>query len=87
MNGVDSQETFYHLNEIASAFNLNINFQTIILLEKIMETFKAKTIIKKNHKIELEGLPFENVELVEVVISSKETVTAKKYNLRGALQK
>ncbi len=32
-----------------------------------METFKTKTTVKKNHKIGLENVPFENGE--EVIVS------------------
>jgi hypothetical protein len=35
-----------------------------------METYKIKTKIKKNHKIEIENLPFENGQEVEVFITS-----------------
>jgi hypothetical protein len=35
-----------------------------------METIKIKTKIKKNHKLEIENLPFENGQEVEVVITS-----------------
>ncbi|HMQ70761.1 MAG TPA: hypothetical protein PKC58_17425 [Ignavibacteria bacterium] len=32
-----------------------------------METFKTKTTVKKNHKIEIENVPFENGQ--EVIVS------------------
>lgn len=35
-----------------------------------METFKIRTKIKKNHKLEIDNLPFENGQEVEVVITS-----------------
>ena len=38
-----------------------------------METIKVKTKIKKNHKLEIENLPFENGQEVEVVITSNTT--------------
>ncbi len=34
-----------------------------------METFKIRTKIKNNHKLEIENLPFENGQEVEVVIT------------------
>jgi len=35
-----------------------------------METFKIKAKIKKDHRLEIENLPFENGQEVEVVITS-----------------
>jgi len=35
-----------------------------------METFKIKAKIKKDHKLEIENLPFENGQEVEVFITS-----------------
>lgn len=35
-----------------------------------METFKIKTKIKKNNRLEIENLPFETGQEVEVVITS-----------------
>ena len=35
-----------------------------------METFKIKTKIMKNHKLEIDNLPFEVGQVVEVVITS-----------------
>jgi len=52
-----------------------------------MEVFKIKTKIKKNHKIEIENLPFSNGEEVEVQITSGSKVENKEYNLRGTLLK
>ncbi len=52
-----------------------------------METFKTKTKIKKNHRIEIENLPFDNGEEVEVQITSKLKGDKKHYNLRGTLLK
>ena len=40
-----------------------------------METFKIKTKIKNNHKLEIENLPFENGQEVEVFITSKEDIS------------
>lgn len=34
-----------------------------------METFKIRTKIKNNHKLEIENLPFENGQEVEVIIT------------------
>ena len=34
-----------------------------------METFKIRTKIKKNHKLEIDNLPFENGQEVEVIIT------------------
>ncbi len=41
-----------------------------------METFKIRTKIKKNHKLEIDNLPFENGQEVEVVITfdSKDSI-------------
>lgn len=39
-----------------------------------METFKIKTTVKKNHKIELENVPFENGEEVIVSVSQKSEI-------------
>jgi hypothetical protein len=41
-----------------------------------METFKIKTKIKKDHKLEIENLPFENGQEIEVFITSdfKDTI-------------
>jgi len=36
-----------------------------------MNTYKTKTIIKRNHKIEIENLPFDDGEEVEIIISQK----------------
>ena len=52
-----------------------------------METFKTKTSVKKNHKIELENVPFENGEDVEIEISLKEKNINNNYPLRGSLLK
>ena len=40
-----------------------------------MEKFKVKTIIKKNHKIELENVPFENGEEVIVSVSKNPDIS------------
>ncbi|MFZ1320856.1 MAG: hypothetical protein WAT71_04810 [Ignavibacteria bacterium] len=50
-----------------------------------MEVFKTKTKIKKDHKIEIENLPFENGEEVEVQITSPLKEEKKEYKLRGTL--
>ena len=34
-----------------------------------METFKIRTKIKKNHKLEIDNLPFENGQEVDVIIT------------------
>ena len=34
-----------------------------------MESFKIRTKIKKNHKLEIDNLPFENGQEVEVIIT------------------
>ncbi|MBK8382510.1 MAG: hypothetical protein IPL16_11605 [Ignavibacteria bacterium] len=34
-----------------------------------MESFKIRTKIKNNHKLEIENLPFENGQEVEVIIT------------------
>lgn len=52
-----------------------------------MEIFKTKTIIKKNHKIELENVPFENGEEVIIEVSLEEKNPDKNYPLRGSLLK
>lgn len=39
-----------------------------------METFKTKTTVKKNHKIEIENVPFENGEEVIVSVSQKSEI-------------
>ncbi len=40
-----------------------------------METFKIKTTVKKNHKIELNNVPFENGEEVIVSITQNSQLT------------
>ncbi|MBV6477672.1 MAG: hypothetical protein HGGPFJEG_00416 [Ignavibacteria bacterium] len=52
-----------------------------------METYKTKTKIKKSHKLELEDIPFDNGEEVEVTISKVEKKSNGKYTLRGSLIK
>ncbi len=52
-----------------------------------MDTFKTKTIIKKNHKLELDNIPFNNGEEVEVTISPAEKKSNDEYTLRGTLSK
>lgn len=52
-----------------------------------METFKTKTTIKKNHKIELENVPFENGIEVEIEVFLKEKNSNNNYSLRGSLLK
>ncbi len=52
-----------------------------------METFKTKAIIKKNHKIELENVPFANGDEVEIEVTLKEKNSNNNYPLRGTLLK
>jgi hypothetical protein len=52
-----------------------------------METFKTKAIIKKNHKIELENVPFANGYEVEIEVTLKEKNSNNNYPLSGILLK
>ena len=36
-----------------------------------MNTYKKKTVIKRNHKIEIDNLPFQDGEEVEIIVSKK----------------
>jgi len=46
-----------------------------------MDTFKTETTVKKNHLIEIENVPFENGEKVEVIVSKKEAKGNESYSL------
>ena len=52
-----------------------------------METFKTKTTVKKNHKIELDTVPFEYGEKVIIEVSLEEKHTPNNYVLRDSLLK
>ena len=52
-----------------------------------METFKTVTTIKKNHKIEIENVPFENGMEVEIEVSLNKKNENKNYILRDKLIK
>ena len=52
-----------------------------------METFKTVTTIKKNHKIEIENVPFENGMEVEIEVSINKKDENKNYILRDKLIK
>jgi hypothetical protein len=52
-----------------------------------METFKTKTIVKNNHKIEIENVPFENGMEVEIEVSVKKEKEINNYILRDKLIK
>ena len=55
-----------------------------------MDTFKTKTVIKKNHKIEIENLPFEEGSEVEILVSKKESTDSNenlKKKLKGSVLK
>ena len=52
-----------------------------------METFKTVTTVKKNHKIEIENVPFENGMEVEIEVSLNKKDENKNYILRDKLIK
>jgi hypothetical protein len=55
-----------------------------------METFKTVTTVKKNHKIEIENVPFENGMEVEIEVSlnnKNKKIENKNYILRDKLIK
>lgn len=52
-----------------------------------MDTYKTRTVIKRNHKIEIENLPFDDGEDVNVIVTKAEKESDKKYELRGTLLK
>ncbi len=52
-----------------------------------MDTYKLKTIVKRNHKIEIENLPFEDGEKVNVIVTKAGKETDNKYELRDTLLK
>ena len=52
-----------------------------------MGSFKTVTTIKKNHKIEIENVPFENGMEVEIEVSINKKNENKNYILRDKLIK
>ena len=50
-----------------------------------MQTYRIETIISKNRKLTIQGLPFRTGEKVEVIILSqpRKPDTPKSYSLRG----
>jgi len=52
-----------------------------------METYKIRTVIKRNHKIEIDNLPFDDGEDVNVIVTKVEKGSDKNYELRGTLLK
>ncbi len=52
-----------------------------------METFKTKTTVKKNNKIELENVPFESGEKVVIEVSLEKKQSTNNYILRDSLLK
>ncbi|MCY7361490.1 MAG: hypothetical protein LH629_05380 [Ignavibacteria bacterium] len=52
-----------------------------------METYKIRTVIKRNHKIEIDNLPFDDGEDVNVIVTKVEKGSDKNYELRGTFLK
>jgi len=55
-----------------------------------MDTYKTKTVIKRNHKIEIDNLPFEEGLEVEILVSKKifnENIEDLKKKLKGSVLK
>ena len=52
-----------------------------------MNTYKTKTIIKRNHKIEIENLPFQDGDNVNIIVTKVENEHESKYELRGTILK
>jgi len=55
-----------------------------------MNTYKKKTVIKRNHKIEIDNLPFQDGEEVEIIVSKKngnENSLNLKAELKGSVLK
>lgn len=48
-----------------------------------METFKTETVIKKNHKLEINNLPFQDGDKVEVMIKKKSDEKGDDYLMMG----
>ena len=50
----------------------------------MQQTFRTKTLITKDGKLSIKGLPFRPGEAVEVIVRrGKKTTRAAKYSLRG----
>lgn len=55
-----------------------------------MDTFKTETTVKKNHIIEIENVPFDDGQEVEIVVSKKngnENYEYLKNSLKGSVLK
>ena len=55
-----------------------------------METFKTKTKVKKNHKVHIDDVPFDDGQEVEIIISASsnsENHNKLKDSLKGSVTK
>lgn len=48
-----------------------------------IQAYKTETVIKKNHKLEIDNLPFEDGDKVEVLVSKKVNSKGKNHLMIG----
>lgn len=52
-----------------------------------IKTFKVKTKVRKNHQIQIENVPFQDRDTVEITINNVKVDNTSKYPLRGTKYK
>lgn len=52
-----------------------------------IKTFKVKTKVRKNHQIQIENVPFQDGDTVEITINNVKEDNSSKYRLRGTKYK